>query len=209
MSFSFGPRHPAGAARCGAASLRSKLVWLAGAQSRQCRDVRFALCVVFAEFAKGKLVSLPGLCPGNASFPHKRPLPFVIPYSLRSKLTAPCQKGTVRCLFSFIGPAPRTPRPFCKAAAETKAAGQAAGGRTVFRSVRSRRQEGLPGKFLKYPLANRKKRWYNGKALGGVAHLGERLNGIQEVVGSIPIVSTKEKGIHIGCLFCFVCKPRP
>ena len=26
---------------------------------------------------------------------------------------------------------------------------------------------------------------------GGVAHLGERLNGIQEVVGSIPIVSTK------------------
>ena len=25
---------------------------------------------------------------------------------------------------------------------------------------------------------------------GGVAHLGERLNGIQEVVGSIPIVST-------------------
>ena len=30
-----------------------------------------------------------------------------------------------------------------------------------------------------------------GKSLnGGVAHLGERLNGIQEVVGSIPIVST-------------------
>ena len=27
---------------------------------------------------------------------------------------------------------------------------------------------------------------------GGVAHLGERLNGIQEVVGSIPIVSTKK-----------------
>ena len=27
---------------------------------------------------------------------------------------------------------------------------------------------------------------------GGVAHLGERLNGIQEVVGSIPIVSTKD-----------------
>ena len=35
-----------------------------------------------------KLVSLPGLCPGNASFPHTRPLPFVIlPYGLRSKLT--------------------------------------------------------------------------------------------------------------------------
>ena len=28
---------------------------------------------------------------------------------------------------------------------------------------------------------------------GGVAHLGERLNGIQEVVGSIPIVSTTGK----------------
>ena len=26
---------------------------------------------------------------------------------------------------------------------------------------------------------------------GGVAHLGERLNGIQEVEGSIPFVSTK------------------
>ncbi len=38
--------------------------------------------------------------------------------------------------------------------------------------------------------------WYYNKALdscitcGGVAHLGERLNGIQEVVGSIPIIST-------------------
>ena len=30
-------------------------------------------------------------------------------------------------------------------------------------------------------------------SLGGVAHLGERLNGIQEVVGSIPIVSTKKR----------------
>ena len=32
-----------------------------------------------------------------------------------------------------------------------------------------------------------------GRTFGGVAHLGERLNGIQEVVGSIPIVSTKKK----------------
>ena len=38
--------------------------------------------------------------------------------------------------------------------------------------------------------------WYYNKAFdscitcGGVAHLGERLNGIQEVVGSIPIIST-------------------
>ena len=40
--------------------------------------------------------------------------------------------------------------------------------------------------------------WYYNKALdscitcGGVAHLGERLNGIQEVVGSIPIISTNK-----------------
>ena len=67
--------------------------------------------------------------------------------------------------------------------------------------LRSRHQERLPGKFLKYPLANRKKRWYNRKALGGVAHLGERLNGIQEVVGSIPIVSTKKKGLRFEVLF--------
>ena len=31
---------------------------------------------------RSKLVSLPGLGPGNASFPHTRPLPFVLlPYS--------------------------------------------------------------------------------------------------------------------------------
>ena len=34
-----------------------------------------ALCVVFAEFAKGKLVWLAGRSPGNAAFPHTRPLP--------------------------------------------------------------------------------------------------------------------------------------
>ena len=31
------------------------------------------------------------------------------------------------------------------------------------------------------------------QALGGVAQLGERLNGIQEVMGSIPTISTKTK----------------
>ena len=62
-----------GAKAFGIAKCRPLRRWLAGAQSRQCCDVRFALCVVFAEFAKGKLVSLPGLCPGNASFPHTRP----------------------------------------------------------------------------------------------------------------------------------------
>ena len=30
---------------------------------------------------------------------------------------------------------------------------------------------------------------------GGVAHLGERLNGIQEVRGSIPLISTNKKNI--------------
>ena len=28
---------------------------------------------------------------------------------------------------------------------------------------------------------------------GGVAHLGERLNGIQEVRGSIPLISTRDR----------------
>ena len=40
---------------------------------------------------------------------------------------------------------------------------------------------------------------------GGVAHLGERLNGIQEVVGSIPIISTTVKGTTLVVPFCF-CK---
>ena len=30
---------------------------------------------------------------------------------------------------------------------------------------------------------------------GGIAQLGERLNGIQEVSGSIPLISTKKPGI--------------
>ena len=33
---------------------------------------------------------------------------------------------------------------------------------------------------------------YNGKGLGGLAQLGERLTGSQEVSGSIPLISTKE-----------------
>ena len=39
--------------------------------------------------------------------------------------------------------------------------------------------------------------WYHAEALrseyGGIAQLGERLNGIQEVSGSIPLISTKLK----------------
>ena len=38
---------------------------------------------------------------------------------------------------------------------------------------------------------------------GGVAHLGERLNGIQEVVGSIPIISTKMIPQKCGIIFYF------
>ena len=45
----------------------------------------------------------------------------------------------------------------------------------------------------------------NGSFYGGVAQLGERLNGIQEVVGSIPIVSTtKPIRIFIRMGFSFV-----
>ena len=44
---------------------------------------------------------------------------------------------------------------------------------------------------------------------GGVAHLGERLNGIQEVVGSIPIVSTKQRknrqNRRFFCVHFFIC----
>jgi hypothetical protein len=32
--------------------------------------------------------------------------------------------------------------------------------------------------------------------LGGIAQLGERLNGIQEVSGSIPLISTKNNDSH-------------
>lgn len=36
---------------------------------------------------------------------------------------------------------------------------------------------------------------------GGIAQLGERLNGIQEVVGSIPIISTKFKTLKLKVSF--------
>ena len=32
---------------------------------------------------------------------------------------------------------------------------------------------------------------------GGIAQLGERLNGIQEVSGSIPLISTKKKDLKL------------
>ena len=42
---------------------------------------------------------------------------------------------------------------------------------------------------------------------GDVAHLGERLNGIQEVVGSIPIISTKILATYI-IRVAFSCSKR-
>ena len=38
---------------------------------------------------------------------------------------------------------------------------------------------------------------------GGIAQLGERLTGSQEVSGSIPLISTKRKGHPKGCPFSF------
>ena len=38
--------------------------------------------------------------------------------------------------------------------------------------------------------------------------MGERLNGIQEVVGSIPIISTRKKSTTSVVLFCFVRQGR-
>ena len=38
---------------------------------------------------------------------------------------------------------------------------------------------------------------------GGLAQLGERLNGIQEVSGSIPLFSTTKKDVRTDVLFCW------
>ena len=38
---------------------------------------------------------------------------------------------------------------------------------------------------------------YNSKGLGGLAQLGERLTGSQEVSGSIPLISTKKKALKL------------
>ena len=48
-------------------------------------------------------------------------------------------------------------------------------------------------KFKKTVDSREKLCYYNkAETHGGVAHLGERLNGIQEVRGSIPLISTKK-----------------
>ena len=48
---------------------------------------------------------------------------------------------------------------------------------------------------------NKKDRSRYRNLFGGVAHLGERLNGIQEVEGSIPFVSTRKKARTAGKLY--------
>ena len=45
------------------------------------------------------------------------------------------------------------------------------------------------------------------QTFGGIAQMGERLNGIQEVIGSIPIISTKERHT-LRCVFSFSLKSR-
>ena len=45
-------------------------------------------------------------------------------------------------------------------------------------------------------------------SFGGVAQLGERLNGIQEVMGSIPTISTNKKGTFVYQKFLF-CLSKP
>ena len=66
--------------------------------------------------------------------------------------------------------------------------------------------------FLKKVLDFLKPPWYYKQAverqrqkLGGIAQLGERLNGIQEVSGSIPLISTIEALKTIGFQGFFRC----
>ncbi|CCO07490.1 hypothetical protein DESHY_110434 [Desulforamulus hydrothermalis Lam5 = DSM 18033] len=66
-------------------------------------------------------------------------------------------------------------------------------------------------KKIKFILAHLNKPCYNNKRRdevanlkrGGIAQLGERLNGIQEVSGSIPLVSTTQKAPVIGAFCCY------
>ena len=45
---------------------------------------------------------------------------------------------------------------------------------------------------------------YYKKYVGGIAQLGERLNGIQEVSGSIPLISTKRKLCAVTCVTALI-----
>ena len=47
---------------------------------------------------------------------------------------------------------------------------------------------------------------YNPFRYGGIAQLGERLNGIQEVSGSIPLISTRTKTVQLTSCTVFLLK---
>ena len=64
-------------------------------------------------------------------------------------------------------------------------------------------------KFPKFIVAPAPELLYSTSSHGGVAQLGERLTGSQEVRGSIPLVSTlaKQRGpASVGPLFCYRCR---
>ena len=52
------------------------------------------------------------------------------------------------------------------------------------------------GKQQVYQKARKPLRFNGFRLYGGIAQLGERLNGIQEVSGSIPLISTKNNDSH-------------
>ena len=69
----------------------------------------------------------------------------------------------------------------------------------------------ISSKNAKNTLDKKKLRCYNTKAVkqrieyGGIAQLGERLNGIQEVSGSIPLISTMKSSENFGFRNFFFC----
>ena len=76
-----------------------------------------------------------------------------------------------------------------------------------------RRAHALRGSFaaknFQKTVDKRPSGWYNytrrqarGQTSGGLAQLGERLHGMQEVTGSIPVISTRTKAPH-GNVWCF------
>ena len=69
-------------------------------------------------------------------------------------------------------------------------------------------------KILQKTVDKRPCGWYNytrcqaqGKTSGGLAQLGERLHGMQEVTGSIPVFSTRMKSTAQKCVVLFSLRP--
>ena len=68
-------------------------------------------------------------------------------------------------------------------------------------------------KKCKKVVDNRCLCWYNkprrqARTSGGLAQLGERLHGMQEVTGSIPVFSTRKKSTAQKCVVLFCCHER-